>query len=304
MPSISIILLNYNTLSYTEQCVKSIINSVGDSDFEIIIVENNSNDKVKIKYLEKKFKFVKVIVSLKNLGFAAGNNIGVKNAVGKYIVILNNDTIVFSNFIEKIKTILGNVDKKTIITGFIEGPDGKFQHSGGKEPKVFRELFRFGFLLIKYIPTKFYDSHYFIPSNDSKVTILDWASGCFFAMSKDFYQELNGFDENMFMYVEDVEFHKRVRLNGGSIIFTPEIKIKHFGSQSSKNYKEIMLRSQYKNTVYYFKKHTSKLKISFFYSFSKTIFLVWFLFFSFLVLLTSKSKIVDKKKLYKTLLFA
>ena len=301
--NISIILLNYNTLFYTEQCIQSIIQNT-NIDYEIIVVENGSNDKENIKIIENKYKCVKVIISEKNLGFGAGNNLGVENANGKYVVILNNDTIVFPATIDRIFEILEKCDFKDIITGFIEDGNGKLQYSGGEELKILRELLRFGFLLIKYVPFKYYENHYFIPKKDEKTRIIDWATGCFFALTKDFYKELNGFDENMFMYVEDVEFHKRIRLNGGKILFRPEIRIRHFGSQTSKDHIDTVLKSQYKNTLYYFKKHKGIILAAVFYLISKTIFFIWYLFFSLLDLFfTFKLKISKKKRLYKLLLF-
>ena len=302
--STSIILLNYNTLSYTEQCIKSIISNT-NIEYEIIVVENNSYDKEKINKLGEQYKQVTVVINEVNSGFGAGNNLGVKHAAGKYIVILNNDTVIFPHTIDNLKTILDKADSKTIITGFIEGPNGKLQHSGGKEPKILAELLRFGVLLIKHIPSKYYDNYYFFPRGISESRSIDWASGCFFAITKKFYEELNGFDENMFMYFEDVEFHKRARLAGGKIQFRPETRIKHFGNQSSKNYRDTVLKSQFKNTVYYFRKYNSKTLAILFYLLSKAIFLIWYSFFSLLVIfpMKSKIKIMDKKRMYKSLLF-
>ena len=301
--SVSIILLNYNTLSFTEECIKSIIRNTS-SCYEIIVVDNNSNDKEKIKMLEKKYNSVKVIVNEVNLGFGAGNNLGVKFAQGKFVVILNNDTIVYSETIDNAVKFLDNYGYKTVVTGLIEDSNGNNQHSGGKEPKFLAELLRFGFMLIKYVPNSYYDKYYFVPHNDSPMENIDWASGCFFVMYKEFYDKLGGFDEKMFMYVEDVEFSKRVRLNGGRIIFYPGIKIKHFGSQTSKHYKDSVLKSQYKNTIYYFKKHSNLFLVILFYIFSKTLFFFWYLLFSFLKMLPFKniSKYNDKKRIYKNLL--
>jgi GT2 family glycosyltransferase len=299
--SVSVILLNYNTISFTEQCIKSVISNTA-IDYEIIVVENNSNDKAEIKKLENLSESIRVLISENNRGFGAGNNLGVKYAQGEYIVILNNDTIVYPNTIDNIKYILEKSEKNTVITGFIEDPDGGYQHSGGNELRFFAEVLRFGLLLIKYIPNKYYDNYYFVPNENSVQKNIDWASGCFFALTKKFYDELSGFDENMFMYVEDVEFHKRVRLNGGKIFFRPEIKIKHFGSQTSKNYKDTILKSQFRNTVYYFDKHSSKVIVKLFYFISKSIFLFWYAFFSFWgFVLFGNQKINAKKRIYKSL---
>ena len=298
----SVILLNYNTLFYTEQCIKSIVENTS-GNYEIIVVENDSNDKNRIKKLEELSTSVKVIINDKNLGFGAGNNLGVKYAKGKFILILNNDTVIYPGTIEALKDINENYDDKTIVTGFIEDSTGNYQHSGGMEPRLFAELLRFGFLLIKYVPSNYYDNYYFIPKKDTKAKYIDWASGCFFFITKEFYENIGGFDEKMFMYVEDVEFHKRARLKGGKIIFNPKIRIKHFGSQSAKDYRDIILRSQYKNTVYYFKKHSNIILVIVFLFLSKTIFLFWYLLFGLLEKLPLKNltKFSDKKKIYKTL---
>lgn len=302
---VSVVLLNYNTLSFTKQCVESIIENT-NVPYEIIVVENNSSDNDKTKEIEKQYVNTRVIISETNLGFGGGNNLGVRNAKGKYIVILNNDTIVYPKTIDNVKKILDDSDGKTIITGFIEGPDQKLQHSGGKEPQITGELLRFGFLLIKYFPNKYYNVHYFFPCENSGPKNMDWASGCFFAQTREFYNELGGFDERMFMYFEDVEFHKRVRAAGGKITFRPEIKIKHFGSQSSKNHLNTIIRSQYKNTIYYFNRHSGKSSAVLFHLSSKILFFIWYSVFVLLGTFAGKENVTinSKKDIYKTLLFA
>ncbi|MFW9929610.1 MAG: glycosyltransferase [Candidatus Thorarchaeota archaeon] len=303
--AVSVILINYNTLSFTEQCIKSIATNT-KINYEIIVVENNSSDKDKIARLEEQYNFVKVIISKTNLGFGGGNNLGVRNASGKYILILNNDTIVYPDTIDNIKKILDESDNKTIITGFIEGSNGSIQPSGGEEPRILAEIMRFGFFLIKHVSNPYYDGYYFFPKENEKLRNVDWAPGCFFAMTKKFYKDLNGFDEKMFMYVEDVEFHKRARLKGGKIIFCPDIRIKHFGMQTSKNYESVILKSEYKNTVYYFKKHSSIFSSVLFYFVSKSIFIIWYLLFGLGSILPSqyKIKIQSKRDIFKTLFLA
>jgi GT2 family glycosyltransferase len=296
---ISIILINYNSLDFTIQCIKSIVETT-ISEYEIIVVDNNSNDKNEIKKLEKEFNQVKVFLIEKNLGFGGGNNFGVSRSTGKYLLILNNDTIVCPQTIDNLKSLLKYLNKNIVITGLIEGIDGKIQISGGKKINVFNELLEFGFFLIKKGPQFYYNKYYFYPMANNKITTIDWVTGCFFAIHREFYLELGGFDENMFMYVEDVEFGRRIWKSGGQIQFHPNIKIKHFGQQSTKSEFTKVLISEYQNTYYYLKKHNLCIEYYIFHFVSKMIFLLWVLIFSPFTLI-KKSKFYSKFKMFKIL---
>ena len=100
-PKVSIIVLTYNQLAYTKECLQSIIEKTAYPNYEIIIVDNKSTDETP-KYLmelEKQYAQIKVILNDENLGFAAGNNVGIKASSGEYIILLNNDTVVTRGWI-------------------------------------------------------------------------------------------------------------------------------------------------------------------------------------------------------------
>lgn len=96
VPKVSIVVLTYNNLELNKICINSILDNTAYPNFELIIVDNDSNDGTKeyLSIIEKKYSKVKVFFNEKNIGFAAGNNIGIKEAQGNYVVLLNNDTIV------------------------------------------------------------------------------------------------------------------------------------------------------------------------------------------------------------------
>jgi len=99
-PLISIIILNWNGKEMTEECLNSLLPQITTS-FEVIVVDNGSTDG-SLEYLKKKFPFIKLIKNKENLGYAGGNNLGVKNAKGNYVLILNNDIVLDNNFLKEI----------------------------------------------------------------------------------------------------------------------------------------------------------------------------------------------------------
>lgn len=247
---LSFILLNYNNVDYTIPCIRSIQEKV-TVPYEIIVVDNASNDD-SIEKLSQ-IKEIKLVENSINLGFCVGNNNGARIAKGKYIVILNNDTIVHDSNINKISDILDQHGKFDVIGGKIVGMDGKIQTSGGFEPSVLDLFLQFAVLCYKYFNFPWRRK---IEWTNDNIKEVDWASGCFFAMRLDTYLELGGFDEKIFIYIDEVELHKRLRKLGGRIYIYPNIVINHYGQISWGGVNHyIGLRHNYNSATYFLGKH-------------------------------------------------
>jgi hypothetical protein len=249
---LSFILLNYNNTDYTIPCIES-IREVVKVPYEIIVVDNGSTDN-SIEKLSR-CEGIRLVRNTTNRGFTGGNNDGVRVARGRYLVILNNDTILEDKRINELPSILDSLGRYDVVGGRLIGVDGRIQPSGGYEPYSLFLFLQFTVLCYKKIHLPWLKEFYFSEWGDEEVKRVDWASGCFFAMRRDAFFELGGFDENIFIYLDEVDLHKRARNKGGKVYLYPQLVIRHYGQISWGNKHYIGLRHNYNSAVYYLGKH-------------------------------------------------
>src|SRR5581483_2735397 len=189
---LSIVIVNYNTKKITLDCIDSVYKNTKDINYEIILVENSSDDPILLKDIKKDGKKINLIVSKENLGFAAGNNSGIKIAKGRYVLLLNSDTLVTSNVLAEMVSWMDENPKVGISSCALKNKDGSLQGTGGYFPTLIRVFswmtiqdFPFVDLFIKpFHPTK----EKSFSKNDgfyTKERELDWVTGAFFLIRKE-----------------------------------------------------------------------------------------------------------------------
>jgi hypothetical protein len=234
-PLISVVILNFNGKKFLEKCLISVFNS-DYSNFEVILVDNYSDDE-SIEIAEKsfsKYSNFKIIRNYKNLGFAEGNNVGARVAKGKYVIFLNNDTEVDSEWLKELVIVMESndtigaaqsklllFDRKTIDStgdfinsigqGWMRGKDEEDQGQYDKVDEIFS------------------------------------ARGAGMIVKNQILQKIGYFDSDFFMVCEDVDLCWRIRLNGYKIVFIYKSVIYHFGSGTRKQI-ERSFQSQYYNS--------------------------------------------------------
>lgn len=269
---LSFVLLNYNNSGYTTQCIKSIDSAVV-VPHEIIVVDNASSDE-SLNILSK-YEGIRLLKSPTNRGFTGGNNDGARIAGGKYIVILNNDTTLYNSNINELPGILASHGPWDVVGGKIVGMDGKPQTSGGYEPTLLHLLLHFAAYCYKYFPLPFVRGIWLSSWNHNQVKEVDWASGCFFAMDREKFMELGGFDENIFIYLDEVELHKRIRAMGGRIYLHPNVIIHHYGGVTWSTKNHISVKHNYNSAKYFLKKYHGWFRRIIFITFTKAASLVY-----------------------------
>jgi len=215
------------------------------SAFEYIIVDNHSeDDSTKILSQEvKKYSNFHFVENPKNNGFGAGNNYGVKKASGKYLLFLNNDTQIQGKGIADMVDFLDEHPEAGIVGGELKNFDGSSQSSVGK----FFTLFPTMLLLLGMQRFGITDK------NPKKIARVDWVKGALLMIRRDLFDKLKGFDENIFMYTEDMELCFRARNIGSQIYFYPTDGIFHKDQGSSS--RTFAILNIYKNIPYFYKKH-------------------------------------------------
>ena len=277
---LSVIILNYNVRYFLEQCVLSVEKALEGIDGEIIVIDNNSFDD-SCAMMKQRFPHIKLIENKENVGFPKGNNMGVAQAKGEYLCILNPDTVVAEDTFTKIL----NTKNWSLNTGIIgcklvDGT-GNFLPEckrGIPTPWVaFTKIF--GLYKLSNVFGKYYAQH--LSENQSgEVEIL---VGAFMVMKRELYLEMGGFDENCFMYSDDIDLSYMALQKGKTNYYVHETSAIHYKGESTVKDGTYMKRFQEAMNFFY-KKH---FKVSVFFSLFMKIGIV---IFSFLKMFQGKSQ--------------
>ncbi|MDR0227968.1 MAG: glycosyltransferase family 2 protein [Flavobacteriaceae bacterium] len=239
---LSIVILNYNVRFFLEQCLHSVVSAIEGLNAEIIVVDNNSQDDSSLM-MASLFPTVTYIFNTENLGFARANNVGVSKATGKYICILNPDTLVAEDTFRKLILF---AEKQTNI-GIIgcEMIDGKglyLPESKRGIPTLWNSFTKMSGLYKLNKNSRFWNGYYVGHLPQKKSNTVDILVGAFMFLKKDVYDEVGGFDESFFMYVEDTDLSYRVLQKGYINYYYAETCIIHYKGESTKRNHEYIER--------------------------------------------------------------
>jgi len=224
---VSIIIVNYNGRGLLQECFKS-LTKVDYPNYEIILVDNNSVDD-SIEFVKNNYPPTIIIKLDKNYGFAYPNNVGAKNAKGKYFVFLNNDTQVTPNFISEMVKIMENDPKIGLCQSLLLRPNGEVDSSGD---------------FIDKIGISFSSKE---KVND--VSEILSAKGASMMIRKSVFEQLGGFDEKFFVSFEDIDFGWRSWIHGHKAVVVPKSIVYHMGGHTIKSMKPEIAFHSYKNQL-------------------------------------------------------
>lgn len=240
----SFIIINYNTKELTSNCIDSILSAFNREQYEIIVVDNNSTDSSQDLLNKKYYKKINLILNKENFGFAAANNIGSKIAQGELLFFLNSDTVINKDFLPEVyKYFMKDTNLGVLGFNLIDKEGKKQPHAFGKFPGI-----------INVIKNKFITENNY----SSNLIETDWVSGAALIIKKEIFKKIGEFDENFFMYFEEVDLCKRVKLLGLKVAVCFNITIIHLCGRSPINYRE-RKKIYYQSQDYYNKKYYSIL---------------------------------------------
>jgi hypothetical protein len=241
---VSVIIINYNTFQLTCDCISSVFKFTKGVPFEIILVDNASTERNPTHFLEK-FPSIKLVESKKNLGFAGGNNLGIKHATGDTFLLLNSDTLLTEDSISLSFTQLQKDPSIGVLGCRQLFPDGTIQYSARRFRSISWELLDlFRFMLYFYSPKARAHrmlGHYFL--HDESLYV-DWVNGAFFLFPKRLLNQLpqHQLDVRFFMYAEDVLWCEQIKQAGYRVFFLATTSIIHITSGSTAISKQLRLR--------------------------------------------------------------
>ncbi len=265
---LSVIIVSFNTKDYLRQTLKSVfaeVRNIGSSFLEVIVVDNNSTDGSP-EMVGKEFPQVHLIESKVNLGFGGGNNEGARKAQGNYLLFLNSDTIVLKGALPKMLDFMEKHPEIGILTPKLVWEDRKTPQAGmiGLKPTLPKMILEKPFKLFKNLVRK----APFLNRLAQKISLdfwdfnqereVDWVTGAALLTGRVLFEKLQGFDEKIFMYFEDVDLCLRAQKLGAKVFYYPDVTIVHLGGKSiqlSRDRKKIYYQSQ----DYFWSKHHSLL---------------------------------------------
>lgn len=255
-PDLSIIILNYNVKDLLLKCLESVFKNKSQN-WQVIVVDNDSSDD-SVEAVKKKFPQVEIIKNKSNLGFAAGNNEGVKLAKAPVILFLNPDTIIVDKAIQKTYDFLMTNPDIGAITCRVELPDGKLDYSCHRGfPTPWNSLTYFSGLAKIFPKWKIFSGYTATYLDIHKIHEIDCLTGAFLMVRTIAGEQINWWDKDYFWNGEDIELCFSLKQKGWKIYFYPEVKIIHYKGSSARQEKATIshgisaMRIFYKKHYYY-----------------------------------------------------
>lgn len=285
MVELSVIILNYNTKELLKQCLNSLLENhelrIRNQEYEVIVVDNGSTDnsvemvkefinkhsrqfasgteslsrerKVRVPHIRENSRKppIKLIENRANLGFAKGNNQGIKVAKGKYVLLLNSDTVVEKDTLSVMVKFMEENPKVGVATCRVELPDGKLDpacHRGFPTPWASLTYF---LGLEKLFPkSKIFAQYHQTFKDLNTIHEIDSLTGAFYFVRHTVVNRVGLLDEDYFMYGEDLDWSYRIKQAGWKIMYLPDVKITHLKRQSGRE--NVSAEERKKATGYFY----------------------------------------------------
>lgn len=232
-PELSILIVNWNTKAMTLACLESVMAQTREARFEVILVDNGSTDG-SVEAIARAFPMVRLIAEPKNLGFAAANNIAAHKARGRYLLLLNSDTVVLDGAIDQLVAFARRHPSAHIWGGRTIFTDGRLNPTSvwGRITGWSAVSFALG-LRGLWPKSQFFNPEGLGGWARDTVRRVDIISGCFFLIERRFWEALGGFDPAFFMYGEEADLCARARTAGATPMMAPKAVIVHYGGASA-----------------------------------------------------------------------
>jgi GT2 family glycosyltransferase len=260
-PEVSYIIVSYNTCDLLRECLETIYRERGVS-FEVIVVDNASRDG-SLAMVEREFSQVIAIQSGANLGFAAANNLAFARARGKYIVLLNSDAFLTPGAICQAVALMDASRETGLAGGRLVGRDGHWQPSARLFPSLLNEFLSLSGLAARFSHSRFFGRADRTWADVMEATETDWVPGAFSILRREVLEKVGFFDEDFFLYYEEVDLCRRIKNAGYKIQYWPQLQIVHIGGESSRQVQSVAFSSsgsqltlwRMRSQLLYYRKH-------------------------------------------------
>ena len=254
---LSIIIVNYNVKEFLQNLLHSIEKASLNISHEIIIVDNASDDG-SVELISEKFPSVKLIANTENLGFGKANNLALEIASGKYLLLINPDTIVSEDTLDKMIRFFEDNSEAGLAGCKILNPDGSLQLACRRSfPGPWTSFCKVTGLSTLFPKSKLFARYNLTYLDEDKTYEVDAISGSFMMMRKETYDKVGGFDEEFFMYGEDLDLCYRIQQAGFKVFYSHTTQIIHYKGESTKRSRLDETKVFYDAMHLFVKKHFS-----------------------------------------------
>ncbi|PIR94661.1 hypothetical protein COT97_00170 [Candidatus Falkowbacteria bacterium CG10_big_fil_rev_8_21_14_0_10_39_11] len=230
---LSIVILNYKSKRLVRNCIRAIKESNLQVDFEIIVVDNDSRDNI-VNDLSQYAPDVKFVSSAKNIGMGGGNNIGIKVASGKYIIVMNPDIFVFKDSLQLLYNFIHQNPDIGLAAPRLLNPDRSLQHTCYEWYGSLTPLYRRTFLGRMKFAQKDLDRFIMKDFDHQSIRDVSWCQGSCFIVSKKVFDQVGLFDDRFFMYFEDTDLCRRMWNNNFRVTYVGTIEVIHMHMKMSR----------------------------------------------------------------------
>lgn len=255
---LSIIIVSYNTKELLKGTIESILNTAKNIEYEIIVVDNASSDG-SYDMVRECFPYVVLIKNYKNEGFACANNRGVKLANGKYILLLNSDTVVFDDCIESCIEYMKNNSYIGALGCKVNLRDGSLDHACRRGFPTPEASLYYILKLDKFFPCNKKFGKYtlnYLPQDE--INEVDSLTGAFMMIRCEVVNKVGALDEDFFMYGEDIDWCYRIKEAGWKVVYYPKASIVHYKGASSKKKRFKIIYEFHRAMYLFYNKHYLK----------------------------------------------
>ncbi len=251
MADLSIIIVSWNVCDLLRDCLASIQSNT--LDIQIIVVDSASEDNT-VQMVKSEFPHVLLLPQAENIGFTRGNNIGFEAATGRYHLLLNPDTVILDNALERMVAYLDAHPDVGIVGPHTLNTDGTHQSTRRRFPTPALAFFESTWLQ-KFAPRSMLDRFYVRDIPDDAIAEVDWVQGSALMARRDVYAQIGGLDTGFVMFSEELDWCKRAKDAGWRVVYLGDTRIIHHGGASTGQvvaHKHIYFQA---SKLRYFRKH-------------------------------------------------
>jgi GT2 family glycosyltransferase len=254
---VSVIIVNWNTSALLRACLESVYSTTRLITFEVIVIDNASTDD-SVAMMQRKFPAVRIIANRANRGFAAANNQGIAIASGRYVLLLNSDTVVLENAIAKTIAFADRYPDTSVTGCRILNADGTLQESCFMFPSLLNFALFATYLYRLFPRSRFFGREQMSWWRRDDAREVDVVTGCYMLVRREAIDDVGGMDESFFMYAEETDWCYRFKAKGWKRRFTPDAEIIHLGGGSAPKLSGHRARITNKSFATYMFKHWSR----------------------------------------------
>jgi len=257
IPDFSAVLVCWNNREYLEPCLKSLYDVGLQSSFDVVVVDNGSTDGSQAM-LHDKFPGVKLIQNQTNLGLGKASNQGIEASRGRYILLLNNDTLITDHSLDRLVNFMDAKPDAGAVGGKLLNPDGTFQGGSTDFPTLLQEA-----MIATHIGELLWDGY---PSHGrgSEIREVGWLSSACLLVRRAALDVVGLLDESYFIYGDEADLQYRLQDAGWKVYYLPDVSIIHYGGRSMDRWRR--RKMVYRGKMLFFRKnygrtHTAILRV-------------------------------------------